>query len=273
MGEDQTVEQRGVSTKLISLVIPVFNEADNIVPLLSALKSSVESDHETMLVYDFDEDTTLPPARSFASEYPELRLVHNTLGPGVLNALKAGFAASNGDVVIVTMADLSDDVSQIDTLGELTRGGAAVVAGSRYMQGGAQIGGPALKSLLSRVAGLSLRWLTRIGTHDATNNYKAYSREFVDEVAIESGSGFELGVELTTKAHLMGFEVTEIPTTWRDRTEGESRFQVMKWMPSYLRWYLLCIGGTWTGKARRSRKKRRGSSRVPRPRSGDVSKE
>lgn len=257
----------GAEDELVSLVVPVYNESDNILPLLDALQSSVGSAHETLLVYDFDEDSTLPPARVFADGYPPLRLVKNTLGAGVLNALKTGIRESRGDVVVVTMADLSDDVTQVDEMAALVRSGAAVVAGSRYMKGGSQVGGPLLKSWLSRFAGLSLHLLTRVGTHDATNNFKAYRGAFLDDVTIESGSGFELGLELTSKAHLGGLFVTEIPTTWRDRTAGESNFKLLKWMPSYLRWYLTCLTGTWTGRVRRSRREsdRPGLDLVPNP--------
>lgn len=255
--------------QLVSLVVPVYNEADNIIPLLEAVSTTIASAHETLIVYDFDEDTTLPPARAFAEGYPQLRLVRNDIGRGALNALKSGLASARGDVVLVTMADLSDDISQVDEMAELIRDGSGLVAGSRYMKGGQQLGGPAIKSFLSRAAGLSLRLLTRIGTHDATNNFKAYSRALVDEVKIESGSGFELGLEMATKAHLNGFQISEIPTTWRDRTAGESRFQVVKWLPGYLRWYFMCIWGTWTGQARRARRQRLRSSP---PRSVHVSK-
>lgn len=238
--------------ELISVVVPVYNEAQNIVPLLEALSKGIGEPHETLLVYDFDEDSTVPPARAFADRYHELRLVKNEIGRGVLNAIRAGIAASRGDVVVVTMADLSDDPSQIVPLASMVRSGAAVAAASRYMPGGRQIGGPALKSLLSRAAGLSLRILTRIGTHDATNNFKAYSRRLLSEITIESSSGFELGLELTVKAHLMGHAIRETPTTWRDRTAGESRFPVLKWLPSYLRWYLRGILGTWSGERARA---------------------
>lgn len=241
-----------MAEELISLVVPVYNEADNILPLLDALSSQVEGDHETLLVYDFDEDTTLPPAREYSKQYPELHLIRNVIGPGVLNALKSGIATAAGDVVVVTMADLSDDVTQIDEMASRIRAGAGLVAPSRYMTGGGQIGGPPVKRLLSRIAGLSLRWLTRIDTHDATNNFRAYSRRLVDEVDIESGSGFELGLEMATKAHLSGYQIEEIPTTWRDRTAGESQFKILKWTPGYLRWYLTCVFGTWIGSRRRA---------------------
>lgn len=240
---------------LLSLVIPVYNEAENILPLLDTLRDGVATDHETLLVYDFDQDSTLPPARAFQSEYAALRLVKNTLGRGVLNALKTGFAESTGDVIVVTMADQSDDITQIDEMASLIRQGASVVAGSRYMRGGRQLGGPPLKRVLSRIAGLSLHWLTGLGTHDSTNNFKAYGRTLMDRVTIESKSGFELGLELTTKAHISGLEVVEIPTTWRDRTAGVSNFRMLEWLPSYLHWYLVCLRGTWSGKRRRARRR------------------
>ena len=246
--------------RLTSLVVPVYNEAENIVPLLSQLSSNLASDHETLLVYDFPEDTTLPPAQEYAAQYPQMRLVQNTIGPGVLNALKTGLKESKGEAIVVTMADMSDDASQIEEMARSIHDGADVVAASRYMKAGGQIGGPPIKRLLSRVAGLSLRWLTRIGTHDATNNFKAYSRRLLDDLEVESGSGFELGLELTTKAHLGGYRIEEIPTIWRDRTAGESRFQVVKWLPGYLRWYFRCIGRSWMGEPQRARRKRQNDS-------------
>ena len=238
---------------LLSVVVPVYNEADNIIPLLDQLNSSIAEPHETLIVFDFDEDTTLPHARAYSKHYPPLKLVKNTIGPGVLNALKTGLGQAKGDAVVVTMADLSDDVSQIPDMAELVRRGHGLVAASRYMPGGAQIGGPKVKGMLSRLAGLSLNLLTGVGTRDATNNFKAYSKDLLADVQIESGSGFELGLELTTKAYLGGHRIIEIPTVWQDRTAGESRFRVLKWMPGYLRWYLICILGAWSGRARRAR--------------------
>src|SRR5204862_4851963 len=120
---------------------------------------------------------------------------------------------------------------------ELARRGADVVAASRYMKGGRQIGGPPLKRLMSRVAGLTLHWFARVPTHDPTSNFKLYSRRFLEAVTIESTAGFELALELTVKATQQGLPVAEIPTTWRDRTAGQSNFKLRKWLPNYLHWY------------------------------------
>ncbi len=120
-----------------------------------------------------------------------------------------------------------------------------MVSGSRYMPGGAQIGGPWLKRTLSRLAGLSLHLLTRIGTRDPTTNFRAYSGDFLGRVEIESTRGFEIALELTVKAHLMGLKVDEVPSTWRDRAAGESRFRLWDWLPHYLRWYAKALVGSF----------------------------
>jgi hypothetical protein len=151
--------------------------------------------------------------------------------------------------VVVTMGDGSDDPGDIDAMYALARGGADVVAGSRYMRGGHQVGGPLLKRSMSRVAGLSLHWLGGLPIHDATSNYRLYSKRLLQQVAIESTGGFELGLELTVKAYALGMPVAEVPTTWRDRTAGQSRFRLWKWLPRYLRWY-------WVGIAARFNRRR-----------------
>ena len=95
-----------------------------------------------------------------------------------------------------------------------------VAAASRYAKGGQQVGGPFVKRIMSRVAGLSLYWFARVGTRDATNSFKAYDRDFVREVGIESDTGFELGLEMVAKARRHRLPVAELPTIWLDRTVG-----------------------------------------------------
>ena len=84
------------------------------------------------------------------------------------------------------MADGSDEPHVVDPMVALARDGADVVSASRYMRGGRQVGGPPLKRLMSRTAGLTLHWFAGVPTHDPTNNFKLYSRRFLDTVTIES---------------------------------------------------------------------------------------
>lgn len=232
---------------MISLVVPVYNEADNIVTFLRGVAEAVREPHEILLVYDFPEDNTLPAVATMRPPAADVRLVHNTLGRGVLNALKAGFRASKGEVVIVMMADCSDEPRDVSAMARLVREGADVVAGSRYVQGGRQEGGPWLKRTLSRLAGVSLHHLAGLPIRDATNNFRAYSRRVVEQIPVEGEASFALALELTLKAHWRGWRLAEVPTVWRDRTAGQSRFRLWAWMPHYLRWYLRALRRAWLG--------------------------
>ena len=222
----------------LSVVIPVFNEAESIRPVLEGFAAKVATPHEILIVHDFDEDTTVPVVRELIPKTPGLRLHRNNLGRGVLNAMKSGIAGSRGPLVLISMADGSDELECVDRMVERARAGADLVAASRYMHGGRQIGGPPFKSFLSRAAGLSLHVFGRVPIHDPTNNFKLYRRTFLDSVVIESSGGFELALELSVKATVGGYRLAEVPTTWRDRTAGTSNFKLRAWLPMYLRWYL-----------------------------------
>src|SRR5262249_44330070 len=232
---------------MISLAVPDSNEAANIAPFLRGVEAAVQEPHEILVVYDFPEDNTLPAVAAMQPPCPNVRLVHNTLGKGVLNALKAGFRASCGDVVVVMMADRSDEPKDVAAMARLVRAGADVGAGSRYTRGGRPGGGPLLKRLLSRLAGVSLHYLAGLPVRDATNNFRAYSRRVIEDIPIEGEASFALALELTLKAHWRGWRVAEVPTTWRDRTAGQSRFRLFAWLPHYLHWYWLALPRSWFG--------------------------
>jgi glycosyltransferase involved in cell wall biosynthesis len=221
----------------LSLIVPVYNEAENFPALVAEVERHVPVPFVMYVVYDFDGDTTVPVARALAKARPWLRLVKNEAGRGVVGAIRTGFRAAATGPALVLMADLSDDLSAAPRLLALYQQGYAVVCPSRYMRGGRQLGGPLLKRTLSRAAGLSLYWLAGFPTHDATNNFRLYDAALVNEVGIESSGGFELALELTAKAFRRGAAIAEVPTTWRDRTAGESRFRLSKWLPKYLYWY------------------------------------
>ncbi len=236
-------------TAQLSVVMPVYNEGPNIAPVLKGLMSSVRTRPlEVLVVYDFDEDNTVPVVKRLQAEMPEIVLHRNQIGRGVLNAIRAGFAAASAPYVLVMMADGSDEPVAIDSMVEHARAGAAVVAGSRYARGGRQIGGPPLKRVLSRLAGLSLHWLGGLPIHDATSNFRLYSRRLLDGVTIESKAGFELALELTVKADRLGLPVAEVATTWHDRTAGQSRFRMWQWIPHYLHWYRYGLQTRWLGR-------------------------
>jgi len=221
--------------------MPVYNEGSVIKETITRIESNIKTDHELLIIYDMESDTTLPQVKKLQKKYKNVSLIKNLYGNGALNALKTGLKRAKGKAVCVMMADLTDDPNVLNSMVKKFDEGYEVIAASRYMKGGHQIGGPLLKQLLSRGAGLSLHFLTGIPTHDVTNSFKIYSRKFLNKTKIESDGGFELGIELTVKAFLRGYKIAEVPTTWTYLNK-ESRFYLKKWLPKYLKWYFWAIG-------------------------------
>jgi glycosyltransferase involved in cell wall biosynthesis len=226
----------------MEIIIPVYNEGENIVRTLSEIEAKVKHPYRVLVVYDFDQDNTLPPLRRYMeSGHKGIRLEKNHYGRGALNAIRTGFESAEGDLCLVCMGDLSDDMSAVGDMLRKMDEGCDVVCGSRYMEGGRQIGGPLLKRTLSRLAGTSLHFIAGVPTHDVTNSFKMYRRSLLERIEIESSGGFEIGMEILVKAHLLGCKIGEVPSTWRDRSGGESKFRLWKWLPNYLHWYFLAL--------------------------------
>lgn len=229
-------------TPRVSVVIPAYNEGDQILAVLRRNLEAITLPCEILVVVDDENDSTVEPVRTIAADAGQVRLVINTYGRGPANAIRFGIDHAAAPVAVVTMADGCDDPFQIDDLTRLVERGVVVAAASRYARTGQQVGGPWLKGTMSRLAGLSLHYLARVGTKDATNSFKAYSVPFVRAVGIESDRGFEIGIELVAKARRARLPVAEIPTIWLDRAFGVSHFRVRAWLPRYLHWYAYSFG-------------------------------
>jgi dolichol-phosphate mannosyltransferase len=231
-------------TPRVTVVIPAYNEGDEVIPVLQRVLEAVTLPCEILVVVDDPADATVSAVEKVASDAPQIRAIVNSYGPGPANAIKFGIDHATAAVAVVTMADGCDDPFQIDDLTRLVERGVVVAAASRYARTGQQVGGPWLKGMMSRLAGLSLHYLARVGTKDATNSFKAYSTRFVRAVGIESDKGFEIGIELVAKARRSRLPVAEIPTIWLDRAFGVSNFKLGAWLPRYLHWYFYAFGPT-----------------------------
>ncbi|MBL4846736.1 MAG: glycosyltransferase [Planctomycetes bacterium] len=233
----------------LTIVVPVFHEEGTIGKTLAEVAAKITIPHRLLVVYDYDEDPTVPVVEALLETYPNVELLRNDLGKGVINAIKKGFgAATHPGALVVVMADLSDDLAAVSPMYRLIQAGYDLVAGSRYCPGGSQEGGGLIKSSLSRLAGRSLHALTSIPTRDVTNAFRMYRTSFLRSVEVESQGGFELSLELTVKAWAQGYRVGEVPSQWRDRADGESKFQLVAWLPSYIRWYLEALGHQYLGR-------------------------
>ncbi|MBI2596934.1 glycosyltransferase [Candidatus Daviesbacteria bacterium] len=221
----------------ISIIVPVLNEGSNITLFLQTLERAIKIKHEIIIVYDFDQDDTVPVAKKLQHKFSNIRLIKNNLGRGLINACKTGFKKAKGNFIVVMPGDLADDPKAINNMYKLAKQGYDIVCGTRYSKGGKQLGGGFMKTVLSRIAGLTTPVLLGIPTSDLTNGFKLYRNSLLDKIGIESQGGWEFAMEILIKAHFMGFKITETPSTWKERSSGKSKFKLYKWLPRYIYWY------------------------------------
>lgn len=230
----------------ISIIIPAHNEEDNIVNLINEIERNIKIEHELVVVDDHSIDATGELVNGLSMQHSNIRLIKNELAQGFANALKTGFSNINTDIVIPIMADLCDDLTTIKIMFEKVNEGYDIVCGSRYIGGGARLGGSKLKGFFSAFVGRSLYYLLGLPTHDIANAFKMYRKIVLDSIDIESCS-FELSMEIPLKAYYLGFRITEVPTVWSERTKGKSSFRMFKLLPNYLKLYIWAILKRFTG--------------------------
>lgn len=227
---------------MLAVVVPVRDEPrENVVRLLRELRAHVPCPYEVFIVYDRDDDTTVPVVEELWCDYPEVRLVRNYIAPGPSGALRTGFAeAEDCDRVLVCMADGSDDLAQIPALLSYQ---ADVVCPSRYCPGGSyEREGSRLKRGLRRLASRLLR-ASRFPTSDPTNAFKLYRADLFYDVRLRSTTSFAVAIELVAKAHAQGRRIVEVPTAWRARDAGRSHFPTVRSALAYLPWFALALLG------------------------------
>ena len=226
----------------LTVVIPVYNEDENIITTIQSLHQVISVfNHEIICVYDFEEDTTVPILADLRPQFSQLKMIKNEVARGPSGAIRAGIQQSTAPHILVVMADACDDFSQIPHLLSLGKEKDSVVCPSRYCKGGRQLLDPSLKVWIPQTAGFLLKRLTGIPTYDPTNSFKLYSAKIFDEIELQSTVSFRVTLEIVSKAFLLGYQITEVPTTWKDRTKGVSNFKLLPSIPAYLKWFLLCL--------------------------------
>jgi glycosyltransferase involved in cell wall biosynthesis len=222
----------------LDIVIPVYNEGENIVAVLRGLAQHVKTPARVLICYDRPDDDTLPAVRANPDAHQGLpvEFVRNP-SRGAHAAIMAGFAASTAPLVVVYPADDDFNPGILDRMAELARQGCDVVCASRFIEGGTMQGCPLLKDTLVRGAAFTLRHFARLPVHDPTSGFRLFSRRVIENLQVESDQGFTYSIELLVKAHRLGWRIGEVPALWFERKHGTSRFRVLKWLPAYLRWY------------------------------------
>ena len=224
----------------LSIVIPVYNEGVNLKILLRILKALVDVPHEVLVVHDIADDDSIPVVKEIQRTYPELKPVHNTLGRGVINAIKSGVNESKGDYILLIAADDIGPVFIIKDMLYLMDKGCDLVNATRYAYGGKNIGGVFMSQLLSRIANKLFHLISGTSLTDPTLGVKMFRRSRFNEIKLESNPvGWAVSFEFAIKAQIANWKLGEVPLISLNRIfAGKSSFRLGPWVKEYAKWFL-----------------------------------
>jgi dolichol-phosphate mannosyltransferase len=209
------------------LVLPTYNEAENIEPFVAAVRSHLPADARVLIVDDGSPDGTGERADRLAERHPNVGVLHRREKEGLGPAYIAGFRraiASGAGLVLEMDADFSHDPAYLPRLIDAA-GRADLVIGSRYIEGGGVSDWGAVRRLLSRGGSAYARFVLGVEVRDLTGGFKCFRREVLEAIDLDSIEvrGYAFQVEMTYRAIQLGFKVVEVPIVFRDRRAGESK--------------------------------------------------
>jgi len=215
----------------------MYNEEANTASTVQAIEkvmAGIGKPWELILVNDGSIDNTEETAGRSCREKPYARLLSYKPNRGRGRALRTGFAEAKGLYVITIESDLSWDASlMVEMLRMLEEGETDIVLASPYMKGGGTVGVSAGRPMVSRLGNLILSLVIPGNFKMITQMFRAYRREVVDSLELES-DGKEIHLEILSKALALGYRAREVPAVLRSRGGGKSKFRLGKTAISHL---------------------------------------
>lgn len=244
------MESSGFAPVRVTVVVPTYNEADNIEQLWRGVAAH---GYELLVVDDGSPDGTGAIVDRLAIESRSVSVIHRASKGGLGTAYAVGFSAaiaSGADVVCQMDADLSHDPAQLPRLVDAVVRGAEVAVGSRFIPGGEILDWPLRRRLLSRMGNIYARVMLSLRIRDATSGFRAFRPGVL--ARLEPGTcaaqGYAFQVEMAWRATLAAMKLVEVPITFRERARGDSKLDasiVREAMWLVTKWGI----GRWTGRA------------------------
>jgi dolichol-phosphate mannosyltransferase len=209
------------------VVIPTYDEAETIAAIVAAVLEHLPEGGGILVVDDASPDGTGEIADRLAAEHAEVEVLHREAKRGLGPAYRAGFAdalARGAQLVVQMDADFSHDPADVPRLVEATRG-ADVAVGSRYVAGGRILDWGSRRQAISRWGSAYARVVLGLEVRDMTSGFKCWRRTALEGIDLDTvgSEGYAFQVEMTYRAVRAGFEIVEVPITFRDRRVGESK--------------------------------------------------
>jgi len=227
----------------VAVVLPAYNEAGNLTPLIAELTRVTDGwdGFRIVVVDDGSVDTTADELAELQTRLPALDVVRHPHNLGFAQAMKTGFATAcraGCDVVVCMDGDLSHRPADVPRLIAPLASGADVVLGSRFIAGGGMQGVAAWRAAISRAGNLFGRIVLGLPVTDLTSGYRAYRRHVLEQIHLEENS-FAIQLEAIVKASAAGFTVIEVPIILGTRRHGTSHMNYSAAL--FLRYYRLLL--------------------------------
>ena len=225
------------NTLLYSILIPAYNEEENIIPTVRALAQALRAEQipfELLVVNDNSKDRTPDVVREAQGEFPELRLVHNTPPGGLGRAVRFGLKHFKGEAVAIVMADLSDDPKDVVTCYRKIEEGYDCAFGSRFVKGSKVAHYPPLKLVFNRIGNAIIRLMFITRHNDLSNAFKAYRRHVIEAISPLHSCHFNITIEMSLSALIRRYSIAMFPISWSGRTWGQSNLRVREMGRRYI---------------------------------------
>ena len=223
----------------LSLLLPTYNEAENLEALVKALLALSITGLEIIIIDDNSPDGTGQLADRLASQLATVSVIHRLAKAGLGPAYLAGFAEVSqrqADLVIEMDSDFSHQPSDLPRL-LAAANQADVVIGSRYVQGGGVENWNALRRLISRFGNWYARLILNLPIRDLTAGFVVYRRPVLDSLDLSSISslGYNFQIEMKAKASWQGWRLVEVPIIFRERRGNRSKFSIGIMLESFIK--------------------------------------
>jgi dolichol-phosphate mannosyltransferase len=210
------------------LILPTYNEAENIGPIVRAAREQLRDGDTILVVDDNSPDGTGVIADDLAAKIEGVEVLHRPGKQGLGRAYLAGFAhaiENQADYILEMDSDFSHDPNDLPRLIEAAEQGADLVLGSRYVAGGSVTDWGLLRRLISRGGSWYARVVLGVNVRDLTGGFKCFRRSVLEALDLNAvhADGYGFQIELTYRTIKAGFRVVEIPIVFRDRRVGESK--------------------------------------------------
>jgi glycosyltransferase involved in cell wall biosynthesis len=225
--------------KILSLILPVYNEGEAVIPVISTLFLTVNYPFKLYVVYDSPEDETISTIVKLQKTFKDVHLVQNSWKRGVLNALKTGIMHADTKYVGIWVSYHVDPFGILNKMIDKLENGYDLVSANRFTVDSRARGNP-IKKLFSYGGNLTLNKIIGMPISDVTTSIKVYKKNLLEEFTIETevNSGWAMSMELAIKAAIKGYRLVDIPLEKKNINliHGITRFKVLKQLPEYLHW-------------------------------------